>query len=102
MLIPFTQYLRPAGRQQQGGFDRPDEIALLAKTIIAEGYNFTCEVFTTGECSLTISSEDQDMMTRVVENGPQVLDAIDDMIREFCARLSASRDPQTPAGFEPT
>ncbi len=106
--IPFTQFLRPDGRTRLGSFCRPDEIADLAKKIIDAGYNFTCEMLTTGQISLAVADANGcnggDLTTRVVRNGPEVLAAIDDMIRSTAERLEHMRedDTQTPFAFEGT
>ncbi len=96
--IPFTQFLRPDGRPRYGGFDRPDEIADLAEQIIDAGYNFTCEMLTTGQVSVAVGDHEGDLATRVTPNGPDVLAAIDSMIREAhaVALEPSTREPSTP------
>ncbi len=87
MEIPFTQYLRPDGRQRPMVVDRPDEIALLAKQIMEAGHTFEAEVLTTGVISLTISDGEQDVASALSANGPEVIVAVDKMITDFAATL---------------
>ena len=83
--ISFTQYMRPDGRPVPVEIDRPDEIAAKAEQIVDAGYRFELEHLQTGHASLTIFDPDkeEDVAIRVVPNGPEVIDAVDEMIQEF-------------------
>jgi hypothetical protein len=83
--IPFTQYLRPDGRQRRTAIEMPEEIEALAFKFIEAGGWFEVEELTTGHASLTacyiVDSEPQDIATRVVDNGPPVVDAVADLVQ---------------------
>lgn len=81
--IPFTQFLRPDGRQMVVTIERPAEIAAKAEKIMARGLRFECEHLTTGHVSLTIADDDGDHAIEVVENGPEVPAAVDRLISQF-------------------
>lgn len=81
--IPFTQYLRPNGRTTDATIDRPKEIYDKAMDIIKAGYRFEAEVLSTGHVSLTIYKNGVDHDIEVVENGPKVPVAVDQMITRF-------------------
>jgi hypothetical protein len=91
--IPFTQYLMPDGRKNSVWIDRSAPIAEKAKTIIAKGYVFECEML--GDyrsISLTITDpKEGDVEIEVVPNGPEVPEAIDRMIERFAATLEQPR-----------
>lgn len=86
--IPFTQYLMPDGRKASVVIDVENDIAALAADIISHGFRFECEVLRTGQVSLTIfdPEEEDDIDIRVVPNGPEVIEAIDSLVREFHQR----------------
>lgn len=87
--IPFTQYLRPDGKKQLIFIDRPDEIATVAKHVTDKGFRFEAEVLTTGHVSLTVfDPEDEvDIAIKVVPNGPEVVEAVDELVRIAASRL---------------
>jgi hypothetical protein len=99
MSIPFTQYLRPYGRPIDESIERPPEIEQLAQQFIAAGGRFEAEVLTTGHVSLTAAmmvdgetgdgGEMQDIAIRVVDNGPAVLTAVDELVREAAQTMEA-------------
>lgn len=90
--IPFTQYLRPNGRQTEVAIDRPPHIAELAERIISRGYRFECEELTTGHASLTIAGPDDDEDIELVMNGPGVPDAVDRLVTRFAAKIGVTLD----------
>jgi hypothetical protein len=87
--IPFTQFLRPDGRQTDVSIDRPDEISTLALRIIDRGYRFECEHLTTGHASFTIAKDGDDHDIEVVTNGPDVPPAIDRLVTRFAKKIGA-------------
>ncbi len=84
--IPFTQYLRPDGRQKPVNIEMPDDIEELAFRFIARGGWFEVEHLSTGHASLTacqiVDGEPDDIAIRVVENGPAVVPAVAALVRE--------------------
>jgi hypothetical protein len=83
--IPFTQYLRPDGRQRQAGFPAEGKTYVDAMAMmIRKGYRFEAEILTTDEVSLTVfdPGREEDIAIEVVANGPDVIKAV--------ARLVAS------------
>ena len=59
--IPFTQYLRPYGKQVAQFFDCEEDLARKAQAIIGRGYRFECEELRNGVISLTIASGEEDV-----------------------------------------
>ena len=89
MNIYFTQYLLPLGEQRRVSVDRPEEIGRLAEAVTKAGYHFECEMLTTGEVSLTCEGPDPNdaeeiivLSSRIVENGPPVIEAVDAVVLE--------------------
>ena len=81
--IQFTQYLRPNGTPVPQWIIVPDEVADRADKIIAAGLRFECELLTTGQVSLTITSDKSDVDIRVVQNGPGVPAAVHSLVMNF-------------------
>ena len=85
--IEFTQYLMPDGRKKTVNIDRPHAVAAKAGKLLSLGYRFECEMlsdYTT--ISLTIvhdDHEDGDVAIEVIQNGPDVPGAVDQMIMSF-------------------
>ena len=87
MSIQFTQFLLPAGRQRKIEIDRPVEIEALATELVEAGNRFEIEMLNDYKTiSMTIEDDDEDGENivrgmEIVENGPDVLNAIDKMVR---------------------
>jgi len=86
--IPFKQFLYPNGQERQVSVVRPLEIMKKAEKIIHNGYEFQCEVLSTGEVSFTISDEDGDHAIEIVENGPGVPEAVDRLVNKFFNKMN--------------
>ena len=82
MTIPFTQFLRPAGRVRQTGIDMPENIEHMAHQLIDLGYRFEAEILTTGEVSLTCENGDELLSIQLCANGPPVLSAVENLVIE--------------------
>ena len=93
MSIPFTQYLRPDGRKRDVSIDMDEAIEAEAQAFIDSGGWFECEELMTGHASLTacrvVDDEPQDIAIRVVPNGPGVDRAVEDLVREAVAYITA-------------
>lgn len=93
VAIPFTQFMRPDGRPVEVSIERPDHVAAKAKSIIDRGYRFECEHLTTGEVSLTVAGEDDDLDIEICSNGPGLVgpavDRLVDRVHAALARVSA-------------
>lgn len=84
--VLFTQYKRPHGRAFPVSIDVSPAIAEQAKKISARGLVFECEHLTTGQVSLTITDPNEgDLDIRLVNNGPLVRDAVEDLIANFAS-----------------
>lgn len=82
--VPFTQYVLPNGRATEVTILVSPGFAEQASKILARGLTFECEVLTNGQVSLTITDPDEgDLDIRVVNNGPLVRDAVEDLIANF-------------------
>jgi hypothetical protein len=96
--IVFTQYLMPDGRKQRTEIDRPAEIEALAQQFIDAGGWYESEMlsdFTT--ISLTacfkVDGQPDDIEIVLCRNGPEVLDAVDNLVRKSIEWLAkATRD----------
>lgn len=83
--IEFTQYLLPDGRRQTVRITVPHDVAEKVDHLRAHQIVPECEVLRTGAVSLTLADkhEECDVAIRVVANGPEVPEAVEDLIREF-------------------
>jgi hypothetical protein len=81
--IPMTQFKYPNGRRVSVFVDRPDDIADKAALIMAAGYRFECEVLRNGLVHLTISDGNDDIDGFLSQNGPELMNKIDDLIIGF-------------------
>lgn len=87
MSIPFTQFLRPHGKQQRIYIDCEPEIEAMAKDILKHGYEFEIEELQTGQISMEILKHKPDADPEVIAgeicpNGPPVVENVAKMIRE--------------------
>lgn len=82
-MIPFTQFLRPNGRQIEVTIERPEVIEAKARAIIAAGYRFEVEELMDGTASFTISDGEDDVAMELVKNGPGVPATVDKLVTEF-------------------
>ena len=82
--IYFTQYMRPSGAKKSNSIERPDDIADMADALVKIGMTFSIEVLSTGVIAMYCEDpcdEDTSYM-RLCDNGPEVLEAVDELIRE--------------------
>ena len=87
--ILFTQYMRPDGRKVPTEIDRPIRIHRKAIDLMEIGCTFESEVLTTGEISLTVAYEGEDIAIEICPNGPEVLDAVDKLILSATTNIKA-------------
>lgn len=85
MLIPFTQLLRPDGRKQSVtvACSHNPELCKKATEILARGFVFECELLTTGQVSLTIATQEEDVAIEICSNNEQVYVALNKLISNF-------------------
>ena len=81
--VTFTQFVLPRGEKREVSIERPQAVADKADRIIAAGLKLECEVLRTGDVSLTIADDEQDLAIKVVPNGPGVPEAVDELIINF-------------------
>lgn len=90
-MIPFTNYRRPHGQQEQVEFAVSDEVAERARKIIDKGLKFESEYLRTGDWSFTITDpEEGDLAMSLVFRSQMGDDpigvcraAIEKMVQEF-------------------
>ncbi|MFB1500844.1 hypothetical protein [Thiocapsa sp. N5-Cardenillas] len=75
-----VQFLRPNGRIRYEAVDLPIEAEELYKLMQKAGMRFEAEKLSTGQVSLTISDRENDRAIRLVPNGPQVLEALVELL----------------------
>ena len=86
-MIYFTQYLRPDGRTKRIKVERPENVETLARELVEGGAKFELEQLTTGQVSLEClipeseTREIQTLSSALCDNGPGILDAVDDLIQ---------------------
>jgi len=85
VTVPFTQFLRPDGRQRQVEIDLSPEGEALAEQFIMAGGWYECEELTTGHASFTacffVEGEPQDVVINVCVNGPDVPDTVEGLVK---------------------
>jgi hypothetical protein len=77
MTVEVTQYMRPDGRQVRMETDISDAFCAPYQAIKMRGWRIAAEYLTTGEISITVEDEEQDLACEVVTNGPEVPLAIE-------------------------
>lgn len=93
--IPFTQYLRPDGRQKAVVIERPKEIVQEALKLISEHKcRFDIEVLTTGDVSMTCEQgrgrNHRVLSWEICPNGPAVPEAVDRLVQKASEACQAS------------
>lgn len=91
MTIPFMQYLRPHGETSSVTIDRPADIEKLAHEFMIRGGRYEAEILTTGEVSLTAVMDDDDIAIEVCVNGPDVVEAVDRLVRGSVAQINGTK-----------
>jgi hypothetical protein len=88
-MVAFTQFLLPRGERLPTSIDMSADVEAMADRLIAAGYRFECEVLRTGhvhvDCcgpALDGSGEDLPLASEICSNGPEVPQAVEQMIRE--------------------
>ena len=72
MNVEVVQFLLPNGQQQRQITELPDEVAPLYNAMLGAGCRFEAEVLLTGQVSVTIANEEEDLDIEVIPNGPEV------------------------------
>lgn len=89
--VVFTQFLLPHGRRQRVWVERAPEVAARARALAARGCRLEIETLLSGEVSMTVErevgGEDDVVSIRVCENGPAVLEAVDELVEEAHGRV---------------
>jgi hypothetical protein len=84
MIIEAVQFMRPHGYQKIVDREISDDLAGKWKEIQDSGCRLTMEVLMTRQVSICIEDEDWgDFDSRIVLNGPEVISAVEDLIRNF-------------------
>ena len=94
MTIPFIRKL-PNGRRSLQEITRPDEIELLGQRFIAHDGRYLIEIQTDLKVHLTaiidIDGEVQAVATETCDNGPELLEAVDRLVRVSEEKIPAAR-----------
>lgn len=75
------QFMRPDGRRNPTSTMLSDEVLTHYKEMQSAGCRFEAEVLLTGQVSVTISDNEEDMDIEIVPNGPKVQDALEKMLK---------------------
>lgn len=98
MAIPFTQYLRPNGRQKPITIERPEVIEGMANVVIEAEGRFTIEALPTGEASLICEFNEADIACEVCPNGPGIEAAVDRLVKTAYKHITDLEPPgDTPS-----
>ena len=97
--IPFTQFLRPDGRQTAVTIERPAPIVALAAVVRTAGGRFEIEELQDRTVSMTVECdapafEDAPVTIKLCPNGPAVPETVDALVREAYARLVGPVPPE--------
>lgn len=91
-MITFIQFLIPNGRQKPIQMHASEEIEKLAEECVQKGALFTAEVLTTEKvsfaCEYKVDDEKQDICIEICENGPDVVGAVEKLIRDSHAFIN--------------
>ena len=100
--IEIIQFLRPDGRQQMVKTAIPSELKPKYDAIRDAGLRMTAEVLSTGKVSIWIEDPGRgDFQGAIVNNGPEVPGAIQDLLSGFNAEaLAAWREAFDKSGDE--
>ena len=82
--VDVTQFLRPAGRERSIHTLLNKEVMDLYCQMKKAGCCFESEVLSSGEVSVSISNGEEDLAIEIVENGPDVQLAMEDLLRTKC------------------
>lgn len=86
MKVDFTQYMMPDGRTRQQSIEMPENVGLKAKAITDAGFRFEMELladYTTVSLTIADRVAEIDVAHKLVPNGPQVPQAVEDLIMDF-------------------
>lgn len=95
--IPFTQYLRPDGRQRECAIERSPDIVAKARAVQQAGYHFDIEELMDRTVSMTVESnlpnnDEQALIAiELCPNGPEVLEAVDRLVTTAYERVMGGR-----------
>jgi hypothetical protein len=81
MTVPVTQYIPPNGRRKLITTELDATLLPQYKEMVAAGFNFSAEILGTGVISLCIENEDYDATCELADNGPQVQEKMEQMLR---------------------
>lgn len=80
MSIPFIQCLRPNGRRVPAEFDSDPITEAKAQEVIEFGFRFTVEKLPGNLVALCVENDEEDIATRVVQEGPKISDAVKNLV----------------------
>ena len=79
-LVDVVQFTRPNGVKVDQQAEVPIELKSNYEDMLSHGCRLEAEVLSTGHVSLTVTSEERDVDIRVVDNGPSVLRALQELL----------------------
>jgi len=93
-MITFTQFIPPNGIKRDITISRPQEIENQANDLIKYGCSFEIEILSTGHVSMEIMLKNNwSLANELVPNGPEVLSAVDRLIKRAHIRYEYGQDP---------
>lgn len=102
MSIPFTQFLRPDGKQRAITVDRSADIETKARALMAVGFRFEIEELTTLDIYMDCSrpQDDEPIANEISYNGRPVLDAVDRLVSTAYERWTSGKWPLQEDGLQ--
>jgi len=88
--VRFTQYILPHGRKRTLTINRPFKVEEKARQVEVAGGRFEVEILRSGEVSLTVAYEDEDIAIELVPNDASVPPAVDRLVDAAFEKLVTS------------
>lgn len=103
MSVPFIRGY-PSKRCGVQSVERPLDIELMSKNFIDAGGLFFCEVLKDGKVNLFAvvmkGEEPVEVESELSENGPELLEAVDGLVRRAITHVGHCGDDDAPAGHQ--
>lgn len=83
MIVEVTQFKLPDGRKVLQTVNVSDDCQEGYKEMLESSCRLTSEILMDGHVSLCIESKEEDYAIEIVENGPEVIETIENMLKNF-------------------
>jgi hypothetical protein len=85
MLIPVCQYMRPNGVKSWAEVNIDDSLKEKYEQLVSVNGFLSAEILTTGEVVIYLEQKPDgyEIYMKIVQNGPEILDVINELFKEF-------------------